>query len=208
MKRLLAFEMRCYRRILAVKWQDRRTNKKIRAVVQRKETVVDIIRMRKLQLYGHICRCRMPDDRLLKTLLFGMVEGHVGAGSNSQLLLDLKDNYLQRKMRVPRRRRRGRTRPACVVVCSWWRLAAAAVSCWLRAAAAGDRVISASLAVTSPARYAPLYCLSALPALIKFTHTETATISSFRPTSRLQILVTTYSQRKATVLFGLAAKTP
>ena len=56
--------MRCYRRILAVKWQDRSTNEEIRAVVQRKETVVDTIRMRKLQLFGHICR--MSDDRLLK----------------------------------------------------------------------------------------------------------------------------------------------
>jgi len=65
--------MRCYRRILVVKGQDRRTNKEIRAVVQRKETVMDTIRMRKLQLFGYICR--MPDDRLLKTLLFGMVEG-------------------------------------------------------------------------------------------------------------------------------------
>ena len=72
-KRLFAFQIRCYRRILAVKWQDRRTNEEIRADVQRKETVVDTIRMRKLQLFGHICR--MPDDRLLKTLLFGMVEG-------------------------------------------------------------------------------------------------------------------------------------
>ena len=63
-KRLLAFEMRCYRRILAVKWENRRTNEEIRAVVQRKETVVDTIRMRKLQLFGHICRT--PDDQLLK----------------------------------------------------------------------------------------------------------------------------------------------
>jgi len=30
--------MRCYRRILVVKWQDRRTNEEIRAVVQRKES--------------------------------------------------------------------------------------------------------------------------------------------------------------------------
>jgi len=62
------------RRILTVKWQDRRTNEEIRAaVVQRKETVVDTIRMRKLKLFGHICG--MPDDRLLKTLLFGVVGG-------------------------------------------------------------------------------------------------------------------------------------
>jgi len=42
------------RRILAVKWQDRRTNEEIRAVVPGKETVVDTIRMRKLQLFGHL----------------------------------------------------------------------------------------------------------------------------------------------------------
>ena len=72
-KRLLAFEMRCYRRVLVVKWQDRGTNAEIRAVVQHKETVVDTIRMRKLQPFGHICR--MPYDQLLKTLMFGMVEG-------------------------------------------------------------------------------------------------------------------------------------
>jgi len=47
MKKLLAFEIRYYRRILAVKWQDRRTIEEIRAVVQRKETVVDTFRMRK-----------------------------------------------------------------------------------------------------------------------------------------------------------------
>ena len=32
-KDYFAFEMRCYRRILAVKWQDRRTNEEIRAVL-------------------------------------------------------------------------------------------------------------------------------------------------------------------------------
>ena len=68
--------MRCYGRILAVKWQDRRTNEEIRAVIQRKETVVDSIRMRKLQPFGLTVWCgRMPDDRLLKTLLSRMVKG-------------------------------------------------------------------------------------------------------------------------------------
>jgi len=56
--------MRCYRRILAVKWQDRRTNKEKRAVVQRKEIVVDTIRMRKLQAsncLGIFAECQMID---------------------------------------------------------------------------------------------------------------------------------------------------
>ena len=42
------------RRILAVKWQDRRSNEEIQAVVPGKETVMDTIRMRKLQLFGHL----------------------------------------------------------------------------------------------------------------------------------------------------------
>ena len=77
MKKLLVltFEMRCYRRILAVKWQDRRTNTEIRAVLhnEKKQDSDEYSPNEKLQLFGHICR--MPDDRLLKTLLFGMVEG-------------------------------------------------------------------------------------------------------------------------------------
>ena len=34
---------------------------------------MDTIRQRKLQLFRHICR--MSDDRLLKSLVFGMMEG-------------------------------------------------------------------------------------------------------------------------------------
>ena len=62
----------CNRRILAVKWRDRRTNEEIRSA-QRKETVVGTLRVRKLQVFGHICS--ISDDRLLKTLLLGMDEG-------------------------------------------------------------------------------------------------------------------------------------
>ena len=72
-RRLLAFEMRCYRRVLEVRWQDHVTNNEVRSRVQRERTVMDIIRKRKLQLFGHICR--MPDDRLMKRLVLGMVEG-------------------------------------------------------------------------------------------------------------------------------------
>ena len=40
--------------------------------MQRNFTVVDIIKQRKLQLFGHICR--MPDKRLIKTIMLGMVD--------------------------------------------------------------------------------------------------------------------------------------
>jgi len=39
-------------------------------VTHKEETVLDTIRKRKLQIFG-----RMPEDRLLKTLMLGMVEG-------------------------------------------------------------------------------------------------------------------------------------
>ena len=65
--RLLALEMRRYRRILEVKWHDRVTNDEVRSQVQQEWTAMDTIRQRKLQLLGNICR--MPDDWL------GMVEG-------------------------------------------------------------------------------------------------------------------------------------
>ena len=71
--KLLAFEMRCYRRLMNIKWQDMRRNEDIRKEIGREVTVVDITKHRKLQLFGHICR--MDDTRLLKTLTFGIVEG-------------------------------------------------------------------------------------------------------------------------------------
>ncbi len=73
--KLLAFEMRCYRRQMNIKWQDMRRNEDIRREIRREVTVVDLIKHRKLQLFGHIGRCRMDDTRLLKTLTFGIVEG-------------------------------------------------------------------------------------------------------------------------------------
>ena len=39
-------------------------------MTHKEETVLDTIRKRKLQIFG-----RMPEDRLLKTLMLGMVEG-------------------------------------------------------------------------------------------------------------------------------------
>ena len=41
--------------------------------MQRNFTVVDIIKQRKLQLVGHMCR--MPDRRLIKAIMLGVVDG-------------------------------------------------------------------------------------------------------------------------------------
>ena len=77
-RKLLAFEMRCYRRILKVCWKDKVSNKAIRERVERHYSVVDLIKQRKLRLFGHICR--MKDQRLVKTVMLGMVDGERPVG--------------------------------------------------------------------------------------------------------------------------------
>ena len=62
------------------------TNNSIRDKVQRNFTVVDMIQQRKLQLFGHICR--MPDNRLIKTIMLGMVDGDRHRGRPPRRLVD------------------------------------------------------------------------------------------------------------------------
>src|SRR3984885_183702 len=71
-RRILAFESKCYRRILRVKWTEKITNDTIFQRVNRKETILQKVIKRKMNLFGHIAR--MGDDRKLKTLVFGVME--------------------------------------------------------------------------------------------------------------------------------------
>jgi hypothetical protein len=70
---LMAFEMRCYRRILHIWWQQKITNEEVRRRTRRKQNVVQTVMERKLNLFGHICR--MDAGRMVKTVVFGMTEG-------------------------------------------------------------------------------------------------------------------------------------
>ena len=53
-KKLLAFEMKCYRRILRISWKDMMKNEDIRKTIAREETIIDTIKKRKLRLFGHM----------------------------------------------------------------------------------------------------------------------------------------------------------
>jgi len=68
-KRLAAFEMRCYRRLLRIRWQYFQTNESIRRQRSRQHTIVDRVRRRKLELFGHTCR--MPENRMLESVVWG-----------------------------------------------------------------------------------------------------------------------------------------
>ena len=76
--KLLAFENKCYRWILQIRWQQKITNESIHQRIKVKQTVVQTIIRRKLQTFGHICR--MKEDRLIKTVLFGIMDGKTRTG--------------------------------------------------------------------------------------------------------------------------------
>jgi len=69
----LMWSLRCYRRLLQVCWEDKITNDSTQDTLQRKSTIVDTIKNRKLLLFGHICRT--SDTRLVKSVVLGMTDG-------------------------------------------------------------------------------------------------------------------------------------
>ena len=70
--RLLAFEMKCYRWNLHIRWQQKVRNEEVKKRIGANRNVFQIIIQRKLQFFGHICR--MKDARMLKAIVFGVTE--------------------------------------------------------------------------------------------------------------------------------------
>ena len=73
-KIIATFENRCYRWLLGINWKEHTTNEEVHERVGRPCSLLDIIKSRKLKLFGHVAR--MNDDRILKLATFGMMEGN------------------------------------------------------------------------------------------------------------------------------------
>ena len=76
--KLKAFEVKSYRKMLKIKWQERKTNEFVWSKVQeilegRPETIIEVIKRRKLKYYGHQMR---RQTAMAKTLIEGKVEGN------------------------------------------------------------------------------------------------------------------------------------
>ena len=74
-KRITAFENKCYRRILNIKFQDKVSNERLHQMLDEaigsRDQLMDIIKRRKLKWYGHVTR----GNGLSKTILQGTVQG-------------------------------------------------------------------------------------------------------------------------------------
>ena len=76
--KLNAFEMKCYRWILGIKWQDRIKNVDIRNQLETEENIVNIINKRQLKWFGHVAR--MDERRWARRLLVAPFEGRRSQG--------------------------------------------------------------------------------------------------------------------------------
>ena len=73
MNRIRSFETKCLRKILNIKWQQKTKN---RDIMKRTGTGINITQRmieRKMNFFGHICR--MQDERLIKQVIFGIMDG-------------------------------------------------------------------------------------------------------------------------------------
>ena len=87
-RRILAMEMRCYRKILRISYKDHVASEEVRAKIQQAigphEDHLVIEKRRKLQWYGHISR----SSDLAKTILQGTAKGGRRQGTQRKRLED------------------------------------------------------------------------------------------------------------------------
>jgi len=71
--KIVVFEMHCYRRLLNIKWTQKVTNTKIRRRLNIEKDLIQAGMGRKLGSFGHVCR--MKNNRKIKVVMMGMMEG-------------------------------------------------------------------------------------------------------------------------------------
>ena len=89
-KKLQAFEMWVYRKLLKISWTQKLTNAEIRNRIQEKEYIMPTIRQRKLAYLGHIVR----RDNLHRQLMEGKINGKRGRGRPRQKWIDDKKKWI------------------------------------------------------------------------------------------------------------------
>ena len=76
-KRIDAFELWCWRRLLRVPWTARRSNQSILKEISSEYSLEGLILKLKLQHFGHLMQ---RTDSLKKTLMLGKIEGRRRTG--------------------------------------------------------------------------------------------------------------------------------
>ena len=84
-RRIDAFELRCWRRLLRVPWTARRSNQSILREINPEYSLEGLVLKQKLQHSGHLI---LRADSLAKTLMLGKIEGGRRRGRQRMRWLD------------------------------------------------------------------------------------------------------------------------
>ena len=84
-RRIDAFELWCWRRLLRVPWTARRSNQSILKEISPERSLEGLMLKLKLQYFGHL---KQRTDSLEKTLMLGMIEGRRRRGRQRMRWLD------------------------------------------------------------------------------------------------------------------------
>ena len=92
--------MKCYRRLLNIRWFHIISNnevwQRVSIVDSTKKNIVQTVMQRKLKFFGHICR--MPGHRLIKITVFGIIEGDNKCGRPKRECLDVIKEWCQKSV--------------------------------------------------------------------------------------------------------------
>ena len=83
-RRIDAFELWCWRRLLRIPWTSRRSNQSILKEISPEYSLEGLMLKLKLQYFGHLMR---RTDSLEKTLMLGKIEGRRRRGQRRMRLL-------------------------------------------------------------------------------------------------------------------------
>ena len=90
-RRIDAFELWCWRRLLGVPWTARRSNQSILKEISPEYSLEGLMLKLKLQYFGHLIR---RTDSLEKTLMLGKIEGGRRRGRQRMRWLDGITDYM------------------------------------------------------------------------------------------------------------------
>ena len=90
-RRIDAFELWCWRRLLRVPWTARRSNQSILKEISPEYSLEGLMLKLKLQYFGHLMR---RTDSFEKTLMLGKLEGRRRRGQQRMRLLDVITNSM------------------------------------------------------------------------------------------------------------------
>ena len=99
-RRIDAFELRCWRRLLRVPWTARRSNQSILKEISPGISLEGIMLKLKLQYFGHLMR---RVDSLEKTLMLGGIGGSRRRGRQKMRCLDGITNSMDMSLGEPRK---------------------------------------------------------------------------------------------------------